>query len=417
LSLSPSLHYPAVLTACLVSLALASVGSAESQAPTVVNNPAPGAATPVLRLSAQPVLRVGGTNNDDRYEFSYVTHAIRLRNGNLAVLPSSSGEHERNVEMRIFSPTGVHLRTIGRMGDGPGEFRSAARIFEVEGDSLAVVDQNRRTLTLFNTAGRTLATINRIAKTRCCFADKSLLLVPQTSSTGVVRGTSMPTSVPGATPPESTARPSWVFERTSFAAPSSRSKGITVDGDDPEIMIAPITTSDGMVGIPIERRPYGRTAFLEIAGDEVVYGIGDNFEYQVFSSSGVLKRTVRAAIPSDPVTAADRDSVRDNFTAHRRGLSRADYLSAFARLHIPATKPAYDILMTEPDGTVWIRAKAPATGQPASWVCFNTEGKLVGTLNTPPRHTVLSFAHGHVVMRASEPRSETVYLLVHRIER
>jgi hypothetical protein len=66
---------------------------------------------------------------------------------------------------------------------------------------------------------------------------------------------------------------------------------------------------------------------------------------------------------------------------------------------------------------VWIRAKAPATGQPASWVCFNTEGKLVGTLNTPPRHTVLSFAHGHVVMRASEPRSETVYLVVHRIER
>lgn len=35
----------------------------------------------------------------------------------------------RGTEIRMFSPTGVHLRTLGRSGDGPGELQRLDQVF------------------------------------------------------------------------------------------------------------------------------------------------------------------------------------------------------------------------------------------------------------------------------------------------
>ena len=62
-------------------------------------------------------LRIGSENDGDAYRFTSIRDVEVL---NDTVFVSQSGQPE----VRVFAPTGVHLRTIGRSGTGPGEFES-----------------------------------------------------------------------------------------------------------------------------------------------------------------------------------------------------------------------------------------------------------------------------------------------------
>jgi hypothetical protein len=54
----------------------------------------------------------------------------------------------------VFSPDGGHLQTIGRRGDGPGEFRTIQWIQRLAGDTILVADfYNRRRLSYFTADG------------------------------------------------------------------------------------------------------------------------------------------------------------------------------------------------------------------------------------------------------------------------
>jgi hypothetical protein len=59
--------------------------------------------------------------------------------------------YQRNV--KVFDGTGALRRTIGRVGDGPGEFRSPASLGVLTDGRLAVVDEGRGMLSLFDTSG------------------------------------------------------------------------------------------------------------------------------------------------------------------------------------------------------------------------------------------------------------------------
>lgn len=57
----------------------------------------------------------------------------------------------------VFDPRGVAVRTLGRSGDGPGEFRSAAHLATGPGDTLFVWDRSARRISVFTPApGSTL---------------------------------------------------------------------------------------------------------------------------------------------------------------------------------------------------------------------------------------------------------------------
>ena len=194
-------------------------------------------------------------------------------------------------------------------------------MFEAGRDSVAVFDTARHTVTLFAPDGRVLSTLSGVAQARCCFSDGSALVTNFVPGEGqrVARSGAI-TSLPGATHPSSTSRPTLSFSVVSFREPTrARTTVLTVDGDDPEFMLPPRSTPQGVVYIGTQVRPFMRRAYIELAADEIVYGIPDSYEYKVFSRSGALLRTVRAAITPEPVTAAERDSLRNNFEDRRRG--------------------------------------------------------------------------------------------------
>ncbi|WP_291162399.1 6-bladed beta-propeller [Gemmatimonas sp. UBA7669] len=61
--------------------------------------------------------------------------------------------------IRVFSPSGKHLKALGRRGDGPGEFRNA-RALVVRSGSLWVLDYGNSRVTAFGLAGTTVRTFS-----------------------------------------------------------------------------------------------------------------------------------------------------------------------------------------------------------------------------------------------------------------
>ncbi|WP_420448280.1 hypothetical protein [Candidatus Palauibacter sp.] len=80
----------------------------------------------------EPTFEVGDVAGDERYEFDLVRGVTLLSDGSVAVADRGTAS------VRIFSPTGEYLRSMGREGAGPGEFRSPYLMWVLPGDTLWV---------------------------------------------------------------------------------------------------------------------------------------------------------------------------------------------------------------------------------------------------------------------------------------
>jgi len=94
----------------------------------------------------EPALEIG-REGDPSYEFFGTTDVVALGSGNIVVMNGGSDE------LRFYDPLGNHLRSVGRSGDGPAEFRFLSRLSMRPGDTLMAVDPQRRRLVYFDSAG------------------------------------------------------------------------------------------------------------------------------------------------------------------------------------------------------------------------------------------------------------------------
>ena len=89
-------------------------------------------------VAADPILDLADTGRGAAHEFYRVADARRLVDGRIAVALQT--------EVRLYSDSGAHERTIGREGDGPGEFRRITSLGMLPPDSLVVYDRRRITV-------------------------------------------------------------------------------------------------------------------------------------------------------------------------------------------------------------------------------------------------------------------------------
>jgi len=100
---------------------------------------------PTVRYTAQERVRILADAIDPRASLSVVPAAALMPDGTLVVGQPSEAL------FRIFDSTGHFVRTLGRSGQGPGEFSRIADFGHV-GDTLFVVDHRNRRLSLFRGA-------------------------------------------------------------------------------------------------------------------------------------------------------------------------------------------------------------------------------------------------------------------------
>lgn len=127
--------------------ALTLVGGCTSEPTTLAN-------TGTWLVDSTPVVQIGMVQGDAAYEFDQANSAVRLVDGRILVANSGSEQ------LRYFDSAGKALGTVGREGQGPGDFDGVLGVYPGAHDSLVIFSSENRRYTVVNDSGRYLGTLN-----------------------------------------------------------------------------------------------------------------------------------------------------------------------------------------------------------------------------------------------------------------
>ena len=117
----------------------------------VVKNPAEPVYGEIL-LDLEEDLSIG-REDDDNYVFYQVRNIDVDDQGNIYVLEGG------NCRLQKFDLTGQYLQTIGKKGQGPGEFESPSRLFLDKENNIYISERRKRKIHMFNSKGEFVKSI------------------------------------------------------------------------------------------------------------------------------------------------------------------------------------------------------------------------------------------------------------------
>lgn len=322
----------------------------------VMSDPRPG---PYATVEPDPILSLGGSEAEGPAQFFRIRDIHVDPRGRLWVADGESAE------IRIFLPTGTHLRTVGGRGEGPGEFQRIHLLGSFRGDSVAAWDDGLSRLTILDGDGdlaRTEQVVPRggdpSIRCRDVFQDGSLLgQVPTILSAGSLE--------PGQILGDS-ARLVRYFPEDSTQRPWA-------DG------LGPRWLWTGRSQIPL---PFNANAGFDLRGEELHLVSGSEFQVRVFKE-GQLVRVY--GMNQDPrrVSEADVEAYRRFVMEFLPEGSREDYLSSLGSPDLPEYLPAYSGVLVSSSGHVWAQVYSPDARASGSWHVFDEGGVWLGAVETP----------------------------------
>jgi len=350
----------------------------DSAGVTIVENSAPlWREEEAWRLTAEPVVQIGVVVGEPEYQLHNVVGATRLDDGRIVVANGSSGE------LRFYDPSGRFISSVGRPGEGPGEFASLGMLFRL-GDSLVTYDHQLRRLSIFDDRGSFARSFVLEAPghpflfPRGVLGDRMLLVsVVQTVAPGEVKS--------GAT------RDTVVYLRydldRALVDPIGRFAGdeLFLRVDDH--------------GMSVWSLPFGVRAAMATHGPGFFYGTSDRYEIGRYSADGALEMLIRRAVEPRPVTQADVDAYKQRLLSARYGRDRQEVERLVADIPFPETMPLFSELRVDAEGNLWVEEyRRPGDRQPR-WTIFDSTGQMLGTIEISERFTIFEIGKDYVLGR------------------
>ena len=112
----------------------------------VIGNPAEPM-EPVIESTPKELWRIGGDTDDEDEFFGVISQILSDDAGNVYLLDSQLNE------IKVFTPDGEYLRSLGREGEGPGEFRRPSDLFLAPDGNVAVMQRMPGKIVLLSTEG------------------------------------------------------------------------------------------------------------------------------------------------------------------------------------------------------------------------------------------------------------------------
>lgn len=369
------------LIAALPSNAAAQAHTLDSAGIPIIVNEAPQSR---WHLSIEPTLTIGIGIADPDYEFTEIVGAVRLNDGQYVVADRAS------LDLRIFDESGRHIRTAGRYGGGPGEFRNIYWLGRDPGDTILVYDANLRRLSRFAPTGSYVGGTfidglpemnNPIPFGR--LPDGSYLLWTDIKSVS-------------GDPPTRVERPQLPLYRLS-----ADGQNVTSLGRFPWMELAIVPAEGG--GYWRDFREFGRATGFVVWNDEVVAADNAQWELRLFGGDGELHRVIRKTAREIEITAGDVEAL------HAATLDRLPepLRRRTARRYevgppLPRTFPAHAARMVTGADRLWVKEYQRPGDTASVWSIFDHAGQWVSTLAHAADLELLDIANDLAVMRARD---------------
>lgn len=338
-------------------------------------------------LSAEPVVAVGSGASPE-VPLHQVADVVPLEAGRVAVGTRSPPR------ALVFGPDGALEGTLGRKGQGPGEFASVGSVVSLGSDSLAVWDPHRRRLSVFTSDdGRHVRDV-----------DLTDLAPPHPMAAGSMAEPA------GFTHLLSAASGSLVVFVNTMWGPGTPESGVhrlertshRVDAGGEELATYGPFPGLEMYADPVLGAfpyPFGAGTHAVVSGDALVVGTAESPELRFYAPDGTLRRIVRWEGPDRTIA---RSRMVDEYTAwlgeqlaQRSPRERDLFREALSAVPRPEPFPAYRGLVSEGEtGAIWVGEYPGQLGLiglspdvrriPARrWLVFGPGGRLTATVETP----------------------------------
>jgi hypothetical protein len=333
---------------------------------------------PLWCAAGSAIARIGSAAGGEGQDLGGVVGAHRLVDGRLVIANAGS------FELRFFDARGRLVRSVGRRGDGPGEFRQLTLLRSFSGDSLFTFDGRQLRASVFGPDGE----LSRSFR------------MPEAAGFVVIEDV-----FPDG---GSIARVSQGFrsDETSTGRQRANVDLLTLDavggvvrdlGQFPGEESYALSSAGSMVVGPLV---FGATLQAVALGDAVLVGISDESELRRFGRSGA-----RTAISLPPLgfrrlpatdddfrLAVDRyleDFPPDARPIERRrfdDMPRLDSLPLFAGLRVDAS------------GRAWVLRESHPDDVRRFWTVLDASGVPLARARTPDSGRVLEIGSGYVVV-------------------
>lgn len=300
-------------------------------------------------------------------EFSRIGHVAVDSKGMLYVVDAPS-------TLVVLDSAARFVRTVGKMGGGPGEFMRIAGVQVLPGDSLFVFDSQLSRATFYAPGQERPAQVQTLEQAELDFA-KQVRRFPG----GALVGHYATSLTPDGTFPERT---------TEFL------RGARQDGKPSGTMLKLagmdiLSTAEGP-GMRFTLPPFARRTIVQM-GPQYIYALyNDSARVQVLDPKGTPVSAITPDVPVAPqaIAAASYDSIGDDQDPAARRAMRAKLESRWR------TWPLYEALLVGDGGSLWIKPSNPAG--PNRWFRVAADGTRTGSVVLPDGATPRVFARDRV---------------------
>jgi hypothetical protein len=279
-------------------------------------------------------LKIGDEGGDENFFFSFINYLAVDNKKNICVADTK----EKNI--KVFDSSGQFLRTIGRAGQGPGEFGRLAGIHINARNELAITDSSQRKIHYYSLEGDFLRSISLeifLEKIQRMFHRNAWHLYFDSKENCYIRA-------------DIFVSKEVHFEILKFDNETNR---LTTIARTPE-------------WTPFEGLNPDRPAYLYcrvMKDDCFLYGYPGSYELQIFDPEGKIIKRITREYEHVPFSAQEKEEEK----------------KAYGEDHeIPPYHPAFSYLRTDDEGRIFVRTwERPTSGDGFFYDVFDGEGKYI----------------------------------------
>jgi len=330
---------------------------------------------------------------EDEREDSYLVRPSTAMLGETGLIFVADG-YANTSRIAVFDLEGVYQYSIGRGGQGPGEFRSP-RLVSVDNGIVQCSDPSLNRLSRFRTDGSLIDT----------------------------------RPIPAGDEDFRTVHSQWINDDRLFlfsnrtSSPDDRemfqSQAVVIQADGDTIWSHSTDAVKGGRRVVVEEggttvyanalRPFrGWPRIIHSRYHGILFTTGERPEIDIFDIEGVHQKRLRIDLPSEAVTAEDRREAVAPMTAQMENapaLNRAVYSAMIDYADYPDEKTYWTSLSVEETGYIWIfvstfRAQAGDPSGGRIYRILSPEGEYLGITRTPPGG--VSITRGHLISTRSD---------------
>ena len=288
---------------------------------------------------------------------------------------------------RVFTSEGLLSHEIGHEGEGPGEFGERPLLHVGPQDSVYAFDLSNDRLSVFSPGDYILAYTVRLSRDEVSTARPTGLLAVMPDRLVVEYEHIVPRGAED--------------DRDGLLEVKLADRSGRIERDSlvltPSLERTTITDEDLSIPIPFPRL-FGRESFLVTGSDGLIYyGWNEDISIYAVTFAGGVVHQFTVSHASVPVTSAEKD------------VQSAKYLPEWQeqlRRDMPDTKPAYNAMVSDDEGRLWLQLSWPSGIQETEWIVVNGQTGAVEAKATLPVHVeIVAVRHGNAYGTLDEDES------------